>query len=129
MATLDGQSIFGRSVTTWVDDEPRANQENAFAGLNGQEGLDLGKRGSLCHVKGLLVGGVYVADYVAAEAAIRAFKDGRNHTLIDNYGRTFYRARLLEFNVDGNQIRFDPLKYGFHKPYTATFRIYDTTAY
>jgi hypothetical protein len=125
MASIDGFPVFGRSVTSWLNDDPRANQENAFAGLNGQEGLDLGARGSFCHFKGLIAGYALIVDYLLAENAIRLFKDGRNHTLIDTYGRTFYRARLLEFNPEQEPIRFDTGKHGWHKPYTATFRIYD----
>ena len=127
MASLDGFLIFGRSVVTWLDDEERARQENAYAGVNGVEGQDLGSRGSYCHVTGLLVGAL-ITDYTFAEDTIRSYKDGLVHTLIDNYGRIFYRAKLHQFNPEGGKMTFDPW-YGFVKPYTATFRIYDVPPY
>ena len=127
MASLDGYDIFGRSPIISIRDQARANQENAYAALDGVESLDLGGRGSHAMVKGLLVG-VDLPTYVYNEAAFRAFKDGVVHTLVDNYGRVFYRAKLLEFNPEDGPLRFD-FKYGYFKTYEATFRIYDLPPY
>lgn len=100
MAAFDGGNIFGYALEVITAENPRATQENAFAGISGIQSLDLGSRGRQTSIKGLLIQDS-PAGLAAAENLIRSYNDGRTYTFTDNYGNDWAYVKLTRFQPTG----------------------------
>lgn len=118
MPSFGGVDIFGRAVSFVRQDNPREAQRVGAAGVNGVAVLDLGDRGRVTQVTGLLVG-VNAAALNAAELLFESYKDGLPRSLVDSYGNTWLFVRLERFLPQG-RIRQDG-KWGYNRPYQAEF--------
>ena len=83
-----------------TQDNPRADQKNAFPGVSGIESLDLGLRGRVTTVSGRL-GAASIPLLAAAEALFRSYNDGRAYVLYDNCGTTWANVKLDRFAPQG----------------------------
>lgn len=94
--TFNAVSIFGTAVKMRRSINPRQAQDNAYPGLTGVEKLDLGLRGQITHVTGILTG----ADASYLNLAITLFEsyyDNRGYTLYDQYGVAWSNVVLNRF--------------------------------
>jgi hypothetical protein len=98
--TLDGQFVFGLTVSMVTADNPRGHQQNAYPGLSGIESLDQGLRGRFTTVTGRLWG-YNGAGLAAAEETLRAYNDGLTHVLVDTLGRAWPYVKLETFEPQG----------------------------
>ena len=118
MPTFNGEAIFGVAVKMATASNPRADQKNAFAGLNGVESLDQGDRGTVTTVSGHLIG-IGPAGLNAALMLFRSYRDGRAYALVDNFGNTWPFVKLASFEPTGKVNRQTD---GYcSQAYTATF--------
>lgn len=100
IATFNGQSIFGVVFSMATQDNPRAEQRNAFPGVSGVESLDLGRRGRVTTVSGRL-GDSTRAGLATAEALFRSYNDGLAYSLYDNGGVLWANVKLDRFAPEG----------------------------
>jgi hypothetical protein len=107
MATFDGVNMFGVAVTVETAENPRATQENAYAGVSGIQSLDLGGRGRQTSIKGRLRGATPGA-LGDAENFVRSYNDGRTYTFVDNFGTTWLYVKLVRFQPSG-RVAADPM--------------------
>jgi hypothetical protein len=117
MPLFNGVNIFGRSVRMRTQTRPRAVQENAFNGVNGVEMIDMGRRGRVTVVEGVLVGSLW-GDLVSAVQLFRSYDDGRSYLLIDQDGLSWPNVRLQEFAPDEQS---HIASYYYARPYRAVF--------
>lgn len=95
--TLDGSPVFGLAVTMTTTEQERELQTNAYFGLAGLEVIDGGARGHITTVDGAHMGvsgndntgETGRANLALAQQAVRAFNDGRAHTLVDVLGQSW----------------------------------------
>jgi hypothetical protein len=99
-ATFNGSNIFGAVVQMATADNPRAVQQNAFAGVSGVEGLDHGSRGRFTVAAGTHAG-VGLGGLAVVQEACRAYRDGRAYTLVDTRGVTWLYVQLVSFEPQG----------------------------
>ena len=89
MSLLDGYDLFGSGPhTIRPEGWGRAIARRAFAGVDGELILDLGLRSRCIVQDGRLQAGSSSALHTLI-SQIEAVIDGRMHTLLDNYGRTY----------------------------------------
>lgn len=118
MASFDGQLIFGRGVVMEPQTNPRDDQRVAAPGVNGVATLDLGGRGRITRVTGLLVG-ANAAALNAAELLFSGYWDGQLYTLVDTFGNAWPYVKLVNFRPQG-RVRLDS-KWGYVRNYEAEF--------
>jgi len=119
MALLDGENIFGVSVSCVTVDNPRARQVNDFPGLNGRESLDQGLRGRFSDVSGILVG-EDIETLASLEENVRSFNDGQIHTFTDNAFTEWDNVLLESFEPQG-KIRIRASDGACFRPYKCRF--------
>ena len=112
--TFDGQAIFGVNCRMSSTENPREVQVNAFFGLDGVEELDGGDRGRSWQISGLLFG-LDLALLTLAEAQLRAYKDGKVHTLFTTRGETWSNVKLTDLEIGGFSTTVDGTVYSQYK--------------
>lgn len=120
MATFNGSNIFGINVVMTAAPHSRAEQKDAFHGVNGLERKDGGARGGLIRVTGLLYGGTPLL-LAAAEQTFRNLHNGVPYTLVDTLGLTWLNAKLIEFQPNGRAMLAGNGNY--YREYSATFEV------
>jgi hypothetical protein len=91
-----GFAIFGQDVTFDWQTNPRAEQRDAFFGLQGYERKDGGFRGRVALVSGTLVGSSLVLLNVQ-EATLESYMDGVSRVLTDTAGVNYPSMKLVRF--------------------------------
>jgi hypothetical protein len=99
-ALFNGVNIFGETVSMRTSDNPRALQQNAFAGVSGVEGLDHGSRGRFTVAAGLHAG-IGLGGLAAVQESARAYRNGRAFVLLDTRGVTWLYVQLVGFEPEG----------------------------
>lgn len=118
--TFDGSAIFGAPVTMHTTDPPREMQVNAFAGIDGVEILDLGRRMRQTHVKGR-----YTADSEfelgAMFSILRSYKDTPEaFPLYTTKGELFLYCKLSDVQ-EVPPVHVDGITGRVYQDYTCTF--------
>jgi hypothetical protein len=103
-ATFNGVNIFGAVVQMKTADNPRAVQQNAFAGVSGVEGLDHGSRGRYTTAAGTHAG-AGLGGLAVVQETCRAYRDGRAYVLVDTRGVTWLYVQLVSYEPEG-RIRY-----------------------
>lgn len=103
-ALFDNQNIFGAVVDMATSDNPRASQQNAFAGVSGVETLDQGSRGRYTLARGIHAG-VGLGGLASVQEGCRAYRNGLAYTLLDTRGVTWLYVQLMSFEPKG-KIRY-----------------------
>jgi hypothetical protein len=116
--TFAGLSIFGLVFEMPTIDNPRDEQKIAIPGADGMGALDMGHRGRVTNVNGV------VFDYDASVAvfnleSIREFQNGRYYPLYDTLGREWPLARLFRLSP-APKLKYTT-NYGYMYFYTAEF--------
>jgi hypothetical protein len=119
MPSFNGVNIFGRSVQITTANNPRDEQVIAAPGSNGVAAMDLGSRGKVTTVSGVLVG-INAAALNLAMGYFRTFDDGQPYVLEDSFGNLWPYVKLRRF-VPGRKVKFDPL-HGYCVEYEAEFQ-------
>lgn len=92
-ATFGGVAIFGIAVKMSPNIAPRAGQEIEYAGITGIEHLDLGGRGRVTSIRGIL-SSVDIPTLFAAKTQLESFHDGVPRVLVDTWGQTWANVLL-----------------------------------
>lgn len=77
--------IFGICWHVSNDIAERDAQQNVYAGLSGVEHIDMGGRGRMSVVRGILTGAT-LGDFVAAKTVLESFNDGVPRIFYDSTG-------------------------------------------
>ena len=93
-------NIFGEQVSMRTSDNPRALQQNAFAGVSGVEGLDHGSRGRFTVAAGWHAG-AGLGGLAAVQEGARSYRNGRAFVLVDTRGVTWLYVQLVGFEPEG----------------------------
>lgn len=115
-ATFNAENIFGVNVKMATADNPRAMQQNAFAGVDGMESLDQGSRGRFTVARGTHAG-VGLGGLAVVQEACRAYRDGRAYTLVDTRGVTWLYVQLVSYEPEGD------IKYALSGFYTQKYSL------
>ena len=115
--TFNGYAMFGRVFECITSENPRDEQKIAIGGVNGVGSLDMGDRGRVTSVKGLLYGDL--AGLIASDLFFRQAKDGRYYTLVDTLGRTWVHVKLHRYVPQGRVI--SDIWYGLVQHYDCEF--------
>lgn len=99
-ALFNGENIFGVSVQMATADNPRATQQNAYAGVSGIETLDQGSRGRFTVAEGVHAG-VGLGGLASVQEGCRSYRDGRAYTLLDTRGVTWLYVQLVGYEPKG----------------------------
>lgn len=116
-AYFNGIPMFGRTFEFVTAENPRDEQRIAVPGVNGTGALDMGDRGRVTTVKGMLYG--ELSDLVVSDVFFRSMKDGKFYTLVDTVGRVWLNVKLHRY-VPMGRILLDPF-YGSIQHYDAEF--------
>ncbi len=109
-ATLDGIPCFGVAVHITPQANPDHVQINAYPGINGLQVMDMGSRGRVFQVTGLMIGST-PGDVEANEVSLENFADGLPHLLISTaggiwqnvtYRREYHPTGKFVFLASGN---------------------------
>lgn len=97
---LNGTFCFGTACHVVHTPFANAEQIDSFAGITGVTRLDLGGRGRMFHVQGVLVG-EDLATVMAAESTLLSYADGIARTFTDTMGRSWSNTVLTgEYQPD-----------------------------
>jgi len=119
MMTYNGENIFGLAARCRHVANPRAQQVDAYFGVNGARVLDGGGRGRTFQIRGLLVASS-MAELADAEARFADYADGVARVLVDTRGRSWPNVVFKgEFVPD--PLGAFPHRGGWALPYRATF--------
>jgi len=119
MMTYNGENIFGLAARCRHVANPRAQQIDAYFGVNGVRVFDGGGRGRTFQVRGLLVGSS-IGELAAAEARFADYADGVARVFVDSRGRSWPNVVFKgEFIPD--PLGPLPISGGWGLPYRATF--------
>ncbi len=99
-ARFNGVNIFGETVVMRTSDNPRATQQNAFAGVSGVETLDHGSRGRHTFAQGVHAG-VGLGGLANVQETCRSYRDGRAYILLDTRGVTWLYVQLVSYEPEG----------------------------
>jgi phosphohistidine swiveling domain-containing protein len=94
--SFNNEYIFGIDVVMVTVDPPRDVQVNAFNGVNGVEIIDHGSRQRYTAVSGRFLM-PDVPSLVAAENALRSYRDPFEYTLITTDGSVYEGVKLESF--------------------------------
>jgi hypothetical protein len=117
--SFNGVFIFGRAVKTIRAVNPRDEQRVSAPGVEGVVVVDLGHRGRVTKVQGLLVG-VNAPALNLAQSLFESYVDGRLYILVDSYSNIWPYVKLMRFEPASHP-RFDAW-YGYILPYSAEFQ-------
>lgn len=119
MMTYNGENIFGPAARCRHVANPRAQQVDAYFGVNGLRVLDGGGRGRVFQIRGVLVA-PSMADLANSEARFANYADGVARVLVDSRGRSWPNVVFKgEFVPD--PLGPFPTDAGWALPYSAVF--------
>lgn len=119
MMTYNGEDIFGLAAKCRHVANPRAQQVDAYFGVNGSRLLDGGGRGRTFQVRGVLVAAT-AEGLAEAEARFAGYADGVARELVDSLGRSWSNVVFKgEFSPD--PLGPVPTAAGWALPYRAVF--------
>ena len=99
--TFGGVACFGIVESMHTEGDPKAIQENAFAGVNGIQTLDGGTRGGRSQVQGAILAD-NVTNLGTAMASLQALQQtGTVGTFTDQFGATYDNCYIRMFKPVG----------------------------
>lgn len=119
MMTYNGENIFGLAARCRHVANPRAQQVDAYFGVNGARVLDGGGRGRTFQVRGLLVA-ASMEELADAESRFADYADGVARVFVDSRGRSWPNVVFKGEFVPDPFGPF-PMDGGWALPYRAVF--------